>query len=263
MGRKSPGVGHNSDGALQSKPARIRHHLAIKVLDQEEMDKLRERIKAHSKAAQGDHIPAEDLTRLFKMMGMTATEVEIWMRRQWHVFAAFFTDLGDQFDIFAPKPAASEVRAAYRHHGMMAGIKGEACEPPPTLAGDERQQWIEGHHEGTTARDGAEKTRMEEIVKALDNADKGVVTDGTTKPKRQSKADKEAEALRAQQAADFKADNPDVKIPDGVQLPGTVPGSTNTSKPQSQSEKAAAAREEAARLAKAAKDAKTGGEKPH
>lgn len=204
--RASPGVGHNAGSELP-KQADFRFHLAMEVLDQEEMAKIRERRKKHRKGAEGKGIVVEDLDRLYKMKDLTPDEVLHWFKRQWNALGSLFSDLNEQFNLFAPKPSAPEERAAFEHAGFMAGIQGKPAVAPPNMVGDNLQKWMKGHGEGAAFRVEAERQRLEEISQALDNADKGIVTDGTGKRTGRVKKT-EADKVRQQAQEDFKADNP-------------------------------------------------------
>lgn len=207
--RASSGVGH---GANFAEPSAILAALATEVLQKEKMDELREQRKRSRKRAEANGVVLADLDLLFKKRDEPLSEIEGWFRRQFATLGAFFTDLPAQFDLFAPKPAAPERRAAFRHAGKMAGLKGEDGTPPPNLEGDELNQWMDGHAEGADARSNA---HHDIIQAALENAANGQATDGTTgeatgaadQPiKRGRGRPKKAEAVAAQAAADFAAD---------------------------------------------------------
>lgn len=208
--RRSPGVGDNSGEVDEGK---VRHYLAVEILDQEAMETVRARRKRNRKLAEA-FVPLADLDALYKMKDEPPASIILFFKRRLSVFSSFFTEL-KQFDLFQPRPNAPEVRAAFHHAGLMAGLQDKANQPPPGCAGDDLQQWQAGYSEGTEARDGASKANADFLAGALKNAEAGIVTDGTVKGN--------ANKVGAQAAADFKADNPDVAatgggLPDGQQL---------------------------------------------
>ena len=206
--RASSGIGHNS-GAEPSTPEDFRRALAIEILDQEEMAKIREKRKVNRKAAEGKRVLLPVLDNVYKHKDDTEDEIVIWFKNQLHGFSALFTDLGKQFGMFDAKPEATEVRGAARHHGFMAGITGKPNTAPPGTSGDRLQMWMEGWHEGHEARSDGEKEKLEIMRQALANADAGKVTDGKTgeaiepKPARGAKA----KAVGDKAAKDFAEDS--------------------------------------------------------
>ncbi|MBU0801417.1 MAG: hypothetical protein KKA05_10520 [Alphaproteobacteria bacterium] len=233
-GKRSPGVGHNS-GAPLAKKENILRALAIEILDKERIQELQEVRKLHRKSAEGQSIVLEDLDRLHKMKDMSGAEIEIWFRRQWNTMGSFFSALFEQYELFAPKAGAPEVEAANRHLGQMAGLTGKPGTPPPQLVGRDQQIWLEGYGDGLAHRNAGkalleeeDADRMSILKRALDNAEAGVVTDGTAgsegapagKPKPLTKAQEKAKAAAAQAKADFERDNPGVPIPGADALPG-------------------------------------------
>lgn len=212
--RKSPGIGHNSE--IDS--ANVLKALATEILDQKEMDRVRERRKRNRKRAEANGVPLSHLDRLYSMRDAPLSEVENFFRQAWGVMAAFFKPLRDQYDLFQPKPEAPERQAAARHAGLMAGVSGAECKAPVNLSGDDQVEWTAGWHEGNDSYKDANKELADVLAEALQNASEGKVTDGTGKKggKAGAKAAAAAEAQRVakQAAADFKADNPEVKTPD-------------------------------------------------
>lgn len=208
--RKSPGIGHNSE--IDS--GNVLRALATEILDQKAMEEIRERRKRNRKRAEGNGVPLAHLDRLYRMRDEPLSEVENFFRQSWAVMSAFFKPLREQYDLFAPKPEAPERQAAARHAGLMAGVAGLECKPPPNLSGDDQVEWTSGWHEGNEAFKGANKELADVLADALKNAAAGKVTDGTGKAPKGGKAAKDKAAeVNAQAAADFKADNPDVKPP--------------------------------------------------
>lgn len=212
--RASPGIGHNSE----IDNGNVLRALATEILDQKEMERVRDRRKRNRKRAEGKGVPLEHLDALYKMRDEPLSNIENWFRQRWGVLSAFFKPLRDQYDLFAPKAEAPERQAAARHAGLMAGVKGEECAPPPNLSGDDQVEWTAGWHEGNDSYKDANKELADVLAEALQNAAEGKVTDGTGKKsgKTATKAAAAAEAQRVakQAAADFKADNPEVKTPD-------------------------------------------------
>lgn len=177
--RKKPGVGHNS--GLPDHQT-ILECLAAQVIMDQKMDALRQQRKTMRKGFESKTVSLEDLDRLNKMKDLSPSEIEGWLKRQANIFGAVFTDLNEQFDMFAPKAGAPERRGAYRIMGRLAAINGKECKAPPNVQGDDLQQFIEGHAEGVTARNKA----MADALAAADAEKK----DG--KPKGESVNDKAA-----------------------------------------------------------------------
>lgn len=197
--------------------------LAVEVLDQEQMKLVRERRKTHRTAAEGKGVDLGHLDKLYKMRDEDEATIEKYFRGMWGAFTSLFSGLATQMDMFVVK-APRERLAAFRHKGLMVGLKGEEAEPPKNFSGDELQAWQDGFNEGAEARQGAEVTLADTLADALKTAAAGGVVDGTggkrtTKPG--AKAAAAVAKVQAQAAADFKADNPEVK------LPGEADGSGN------------------------------------
>jgi hypothetical protein len=164
-GKKSPGVGRN-EGANLPDQAAVRAALAMEILDQEKMADLRELRKRHRKGAEKHGIVLKDLDDLYKMKDMSDEEVVTWFKRKFNTLGAVFQKMTEQFDLFAPRKGAPERIAAFRHQGMMAGLAGKDPVPPPGLAGDESNEWLEGHKEGHSARAEAWAAQQEEAAAA-------------------------------------------------------------------------------------------------
>ena len=180
--------------------AAIRLALAIEVLDQEKAAELREARKRHRKHAQGNNIDLKDLDRLYALRDSSASDVERFFRRTWNMVGAVFTDLGEQFDLFAPRAAAPARKAAHRHLGLMAGLIGKPADAPPGLTASDLNEWLEGHHEGADTRARA----TTEILNSALSAENGEAIDATP-----SAVTAKAHEIHEQAAADFAEDNPD------------------------------------------------------
>lgn len=221
--RKSPGIGHNGDLA---DPAAIRKALAVEILDQELADKLRERRKKHRKAAEGQTVNLAQLDALFRKRKDPITTILSDIKATMHYAGAIFAPLKKQFDLFIEGSASVENQHAAHQAGLFAGLNGESPKPPPNLAGEDIQLWMEGHALGAGSRNEAEKEakaeekadsdRLKAMAEAL-ASEPGTVIDGT------GKGDPVAQ-VRAQAAADFNSDNPGVAQPDWSDFPGTPEG---------------------------------------
>lgn len=174
--RASPGVGHNGDGP---SPEAMNLSLAVEILDQEAMAEIRERRKRHRATSEGRGVQLNMLDMVFKRKDDSPQDIEKMFREMWGHFSAYFSDLGQQYDLFTPKPAAPQLQAAYRHQGLMAALKGEDAAPPPLLVGDDLQKWQDGFNEGAAARKNAKKTIADELAEALRLAKAGRVVDAT------------------------------------------------------------------------------------
>lgn len=148
--RKSPGVGRDGDNL--GDPAAYRNALAMEVLDKERIAAATELRKRHRKGYEKHGVVLADLDDLYKMKDFTDEEIITWFKRKFNALGAVFQKVAEQFDLFAPKKGAPERIAAFRHQGMMAGISGKDAAPPPGLAADESNEWMEGHREGHSAR---------------------------------------------------------------------------------------------------------------
>lgn len=210
--------------------------LAVEVLDQEQMKIVRERRKVHRATAEGKGVVLGHLDWLYKMRDEEEGEIEKYFRGMWSAATSLFSGLATQMDMFVVK-SPRERLAAFRHKGLMAGLKGDEAEPPKNFAGDQLQAWQDGFNEGAAARADAEVTLADTLADALKTAAGGGVVDGTggkraTKPG--AKAAKAVAAVRAQAAADFTEDQRAEAArtgiitdddPLGVKLPGEADGS--------------------------------------
>lgn len=211
--RASPGVNRNLPNTPE--PDAILRALAAEMADQGALIAIRERRKEHRKAAELEGVNLKELDDLYKSRDMTAEEIEAAFRRKWAHFAAVFTSLSDQLDLFVAK-AAPETRAAYGHAGRMAGLAGKACEPPDGLVGEPLQEWLGGWHSAASARSTAMQDLSASLLKAIAIADEGGVVDGTgdevkaVEPKKgkakAGSARAKADSVRLQAADDFEAD---------------------------------------------------------
>lgn len=204
-GRASPGVGHNSGANLPTQED-VRTALAMRQLIAEQQAALREKAKRVNKKIEGMSIPVSEIKFLEGLMDKSGSEVEQIFRIKWSLIGAVFDKLFEQFDLFSPKPAAPESRAAHYTLGLLAGVRGKELEIPPAVVGDERNQMIAGHQEGIARREAAKQSILSE---SLDPANAGAVTDGTSG------------AVAARAAADFAADQkaegkPNPLVVDGV-----------------------------------------------
>jgi len=239
MAKSSPGVGRND--VDPPPPETYLRALGMVTLMAEEKKKMGERHKRLRKTIEGYGVALGDVDEMFRMKDSSEEEMISWFKRKAASFGALFSGITEQFDIFAPKPNPTDRKLAFAHIGKMSGLKGEPAKAPPNLAGADLTDWLAGHAEGARARDQA---NADFLAAALDNAEKGVVTDGTGKPK--TKAEKVGEQAKA----DFKADNPDVKLPGETPAKQTaapkLPGEKSTPpKRESQSDKAARIAKEA------------------
>lgn len=183
---KRPTIGHN--GGLPEQ-ADLRTAAAAEMIFEEKEKKLRdEKKRMRSRLVEGKGITQDDVKFFKKIADMTPSEVIDTFRRQWHTVGAFFPQHHEQMDLFTKKSEAP-VRAAYYTMGMVAGLQGKDFEPPPAVVGDDRQQMLDGHNEGTARRQ-----------VAWDSLAKGdEVVDGTGKTA--------AGKVGDQAAKDFAADN--------------------------------------------------------
>jgi hypothetical protein len=211
--RKSPGIGDNSKPIDQ---AAVRKALAMSILADKQKTDLNIRIKRMRSGFEKEGVPLAELDRLFKMRDEPASEILRMFRTLGQVFFAFFTDLGDQFDLLAPKADAPEERAAYRHAGMMQALKGEKMNPVPGLSGDSLQQMIEGYNEAWPLYEAGQADFADFLREALENAEAGIVTDGTGK---KTAAERKAASVAAKAAKDFAEDNGDPLVVNGVAYP--------------------------------------------
>lgn len=182
-----------------------RHALAMQALLGAEKDKMRERHKRIRKSIEAKGVILKDIDEAYRMKDMSDDEVIMWFKRKAASLGALFTGIVEQFDIFAPKANPTDRKLAFRHIGLMAGLDGKPATAPPNLAGADLNDWLEGHAEGAESREAA---NADFLAAAMENAEKGIVTDGTVKG-----AKAKAKTVGAQAAADFKADNPGVKLP--------------------------------------------------
>ena len=201
--RASPAL-NRTDLTNGPSPQDILAALAMEVLDQEAMVTLRERRKAHRKAYELKGGTLQELDRAFKMTDQPVSEIKAWFRRNFAVLGAVFPDLVTQYDLFTVK-AEPETKAAHRHVGKMAGLTGKAPECPDSLVGEPLQEWMAGWQEGHEARAGAEQTLADVLAAALDNAEKGIVTDGTG-GKRLTKKELKAREVALRASSDFTED---------------------------------------------------------
>ena len=95
--------------------------------------------------------------------------------------------------------------AAHRHTGKMQGLQGKPAEAPDGLVGEPLQEFLAGWQEGYEARAGAEQTLADVLAAALDNAEKGIVTDGTG-GKRLTKKELKAREVALRASSDFTED---------------------------------------------------------
>ena len=154
--RASPGVGRGiGDNSGLPSHNDVRAALAIEMIFAEKEKKLREEKKRARKKIEGMGIPLSALSFLKEAQDMTASELEQHFRMNWHLAGAIHSDVHEQLDIFAPKPSAPERRAAHYTMGLLQGLKGAELEVPPMVAGDDRQQMIDGHNEGMARRKAA------------------------------------------------------------------------------------------------------------
>lgn len=217
MGKKSSsGIGHNGD--LPSQGA-FRVALATEIIFDEHKKVLRERHKRARKGYEKNGIVLSDVDFLFKHKDDTEAEIENLFRRMWNAAGSHFGALAQQFDLFTQK-ATGERKAAFKHKGLMAGLKLEDNTPPGNLLPDEQNEWLEGYNEGRDARDEGDREFLATMAEALDNAAAGKVTDGRTGKAIEPDAPKApkpsaAAAKTAKKAAsDFAKDNPWVEQPD-------------------------------------------------
>jgi len=216
--RKSPGVGRGEN--LASHEA-INNALAMEVLDQEALETVREIRKRHRKNAEQNGVALSDLDDLYKSRDEPISNIVAMIRRKIHYLGSVFHPLRAQTDLFMQASASPEDQHAAKHVGKMAGLKGDPCSPPPALGGEDAQLWIDGHHEGATARAAAlkqrkadEKTLADTLAAALSEPD-GKTVDGTGKGSK-------AEQVRAQAAADFAKDNPEGAAAAGIIPPAEI-----------------------------------------
>lgn len=205
--RKPAGVGHNSQLA---DPNDINRALARQLLLDQEMSDLKERHKRIRKGFEEKGVSLGRLDHWKKLSDKPIAEIEQEFRENFHYASAVFPDLGDQFDLFAPKAEAPERRMAFYHAGRMAALKGLPPTLPPGIGGDSAQQWQNGYNESLPFYTEAKSQHAEFLAAAVKNAEKGIVTDGTGKAK--GKEAKQAEQVREQARTDFKNDNPDVDL---------------------------------------------------
>lgn len=203
-GKKSPGTGRGEN--LTSDEA-ILKALAVEILDQERLDREKEFRKRHRKAAEANGVVLPDLDALYKRREDPVSDILADMKRRMHYFGAFFKPIRQQFDMFVTASESIEAQNAAAMAGRLAGLNGKPATPPPNLTGEDAQIWLEAHGLATKARAAAEKERKEEEKKDADErkAEQAPV-DGTGKGSA-------AAQVRAQAAADFAKDNPDVKAP--------------------------------------------------
>ena len=200
--RASPAINKNLPNG--PSPEDVLSALAMEILDQEAALAIRERRKAHRKEYELKGITLPELDRLYKLKDDPISEVEAWFRRQWNTLGAYFKELPAQMDLFTPR-ADPESVAAHRHTGKMQGLQGKPAEAPDGLVGEPLQEFIAGWQEGHEARAGAEQTLADVLAAALDNAEKGIVTDGTG-GKRLTKKELKAREVALRASSDFTED---------------------------------------------------------
>ncbi len=216
--RSSPGVGHNGPPVEHGV---INQALADIIFYDEQVKLLNEKKKAMRKGWEGRRVILSEVDNLAKMKDEPESKIIEFFKTRFHYLGAVFTGLPKQFDLFTRKVDAPEKEAAYRHMGLMAGIKGEDPTCPANLSGEALQLWTDGYNEGAGKR---EKSRADFLATVL--ATDGVI-DGTNKGGT-------AAIVRAQSAADFAKDNPGVNLgekiappagdpPDGQEAPAPAP----------------------------------------
>lgn len=208
-GRKSPGTGR---GENLADPAEIRRALAIEILDQERLAEQKEFRKRHRSTAEGKGVNLSELDGLYKRRDDPVHDIFADFKRKLYYFGAIFRPLKQQYDLFTKASESVEMQNAAYQAGLYAGMSAKPASPPPNLAGEDAQLWLEGHGLGIKDRAAAERERKaeekkaEEEKKAARDAVAAAAIDGT------GQGDQAAQ-VRAQAAADFAKDNPDVQAP--------------------------------------------------
>lgn len=202
--RKPAGVGHNSQLA---DPNDIQTALARQLMLDKELDDLKERHKRIRKGFEQSGVSLARLDKWKKLVDKPVADIEREFREDFHYAGVAFPDLGEQFNLFAPKAEAPERRAAFYHKGRMAALKGDEPTPPPGISGDDLQRWQSGYNDHLPFYQKAKSEQAEFMAKALENAENGIVTDGTG-----TAQEKKTRAVRQQARKDFAADNPEVDL---------------------------------------------------
>lgn len=202
--RKPAGVGHNSQLA---DPNDIQTALARQLMLDKELDDLKERHKRIRKGFEQSGVSLARLDKWKKLVDKPVADIEREFREDFHYAGVAFPDLGEQFNLFAPKAEAPERRAAFYHKGRMAALKGDEPTPPPGISGDDLQRWQSGYNDHLPFYQKAKSEQAEFMAKALENAENGIVTDGTG-----TAEEKKTRAVRQQARKDFAEDNPGVDL---------------------------------------------------
>ena len=207
-GRRSPAVGRGEN--LASHDA-IRKALAMEILDQERLDREKEFRKRHRAGAEKSGVNLSKLDMLFKRREDQPNDILADIKSTMHYLGAVILPLRKQYDMFVTASESVEAQNAAWRAGEMAGLNGKPAQPPANLVGEDAQLWLEGHGiaakvraEVERERKAEEKAEAERI--AAEKAEAGAAIDGTNKGSTASQ-------VRAQAAADFAKDNPDVKAP--------------------------------------------------
>lgn len=209
-GRKSPGVGRGENLAA---PEAIRRALAIEILDQERLDREKEFRKRHRKGAELNGVVLQELDKLYRRREDSVQDIFADFKRALYYAGAIFRPLKQQYDLFIQASDSVEMQNAAYQAGLYAGMSNKPATPPANLSGEDAQLWLEGHGIGLKDRAAAEKERKEEEKK--DAEERKAAIDGT------GKGDQAAN-VRAQAAADFAKDNPNVTAPADAKGPDPV-----------------------------------------
>lgn len=210
--RASPRPGREGNGPT---PDEIMDAVAKELLDKENAKRVNEMRKRHRADFEAKGGNLSHLDELFKRRDDSAEEIQAYFAGMFRTFGAYFEEFSEM-DLFTRKTTKVE-KASFEHAGMMAGLKGEPGTPPPNLVGDEIQDWLSGYAKGSGARQRNATSTIDEISKAFAIVDAGGVVDGTGKTvkavepaKAKTAAQKKADAVASQAAADFKEDNLEV-----------------------------------------------------
>jgi hypothetical protein len=225
-------VGRNAIGGNSglADHGHINNALAMEILDQEELDEVKERRKKHRKGYEMNGVTLADLDDLYRHRDDPIQDVVAMIKRKMHYLGTVFKPLRAQVDMFMQASESPEMQNAAFHAGRMAGLKGADASPPSNVVGEDLQLWLEGQQEGADARAAAKKLRKDEaralsdnLAQALKNGENGLVTDGTGKagpgvPGIDPNRDPTAVKVGEKAAADFMADNAE-RLGDNVAPP--------------------------------------------
>jgi hypothetical protein len=142
-GEAAPGPGHNSTLTDEEKRALTLHHkrkyeAADSLVEKAKADRTAIADLAKSDLGKGALADIKDMIIAGSDKKMKAV-VERAMRLARYAGLA----IGTQTNLFEPV-------VNHTDQGKVAGMEGQVCEPPKSLAQDAAQKWISGWHEGQT-----------------------------------------------------------------------------------------------------------------